>query len=30
MNYYEFEIEKAAKVLTEELFKLKTDETFYN
>jgi len=28
MNYYEFELEKAAKVLTEELFKLKPEETF--
>ena len=28
MNYYEFELEKAAKVLTVELFKLKPDETF--
>jgi len=28
MNYYEFELEKAVKVLTEELFKLKPDETF--
>ena len=28
MHLYEFELEKAAKVLTEELFKLKPDETF--
>ena len=28
MHYYEFELEKAAKVLTVELFKLKPDETF--
>ena len=28
MNYYEFELEKAAKVLTQELFKLKFDERF--
>ena len=28
MNYYEFELEKAAKVLIEELFKLKLYETF--
>lgn len=28
MHFYKSELEKAAKVLTEELFKLKPDETF--
>jgi 2,5-dihydroxypyridine 5,6-dioxygenase len=28
MKYYEFELKKVAKVLTEVLFKLKPDETF--
>jgi len=28
MNYYESELEKAAKILTKVLFKLKPEETF--